>query len=158
MRKTVEDFVRSCPVCQVSKAEHANPSELLQSTVLMLRRWHSIALDWTILPAFRGFDCVLTVTDHATKMVHLIAAKSTDTAQVTAKRFFHDVVRLHGLPSSIFSDTYVRFLSSFWSSICASMDLRRSPSSGGYPQAKGQPERTNQKLKQILRTANPWPY
>ena len=91
-------------------AEQANPRGLLQSTVLPLRRWQSIALDCTFLPAFRGFDYVLTVTDRANKMVHLIAAKSNDTAQVTAKRFFHDVVRLHGLPRSIFSDMDVRFL------------------------------------------------
>ena len=32
------------------------------------------------------------------------------------------------------------------------MDLRRSLSSGFYPQANGQAERTNQMLKQILRT------
>ena len=94
MRKAVDTFVQSCPACQVSKAEHANPRGLLKSAVFQLHRWQSIALDWTFLPAFRGFDCVLTITNHATRMVHLIAANSTGTAQVTAKRFFHEVVRL----------------------------------------------------------------
>ena len=152
VRQAVDSFVRSCPACQVSKAEHANPRGLLQSTILPLRRWQSIALDWTFLPSFRGFDCVLTVTDRATKMVHLIAAKSADTPQDTAKGFFHEVVRLHGLPRSIISDRDVRFLSRFRSSLYSSMDLPRSMSSGFYPQDNGQAERTNQTLKQALRT------
>ena len=55
-------------------------------------------MDWTIVPTFTVYDCVLTVTYRGTKMVHLIAAHSTDTALDTARLFFHNVVRLHGLP------------------------------------------------------------
>ena len=55
-------------------------------------------MDWTMIPTFAGYDCILTVTDLGTKMVHLSAAHSTDTAQETARLFFSNVVRLHGLP------------------------------------------------------------
>ena len=70
-----------------------------------------------MVPTFAGYDCILTVTDLGTKMVHLIAAHSTYTAQETAGLFFHNVVRLHGLPRSIFSDRDARFLSAFWRSL-----------------------------------------
>ena len=98
-----------------------------------------------------GFDCILTVTDRGTKMVHLIAAHSTDTALETAQLFLHNVVRLHGLPRSIFSDRDARFLSSFWKSLCATLDIERCLTSGFYPQANGLSERTSQTVKQVLR-------
>ena len=66
-----------------------------------------------MVPTFAGYDCVLTVTDRGTKMVQPIAAHSTDTAQEAARLFFHNVVRLHGLPRSIFSGLDARFLSAF---------------------------------------------
>ena len=93
------------------------------------------------------------MTDRGTSMVHLIAAHSTDTAQETARLFFHNVVRLHGPPHSIFSDRDARFLSAFWRSLFGAMDIERCYTSGFYPQANGQAERTNQTVKQILRTA-----
>jgi len=109
-------------------------------------------MDWTMVPEFAWFDCILTVTDRGSKMVHLIAAHATDTAQETARLFFHDVVRLHGLPRSIFSHRDSRFLSAFWQSLCATLDLQRCLTSGFYPQANGQAELTNQTVKQVLRT------
>ena len=108
-----------------------------------------------MVPTFAGYDCILTVTDRGTKMVHLIAAHSTDTPQETARLFFHNVVRLHGLPRNIFSDRDARFLSVFWRSLCGALDLEWCSTSGFYPQVIGQAEGTNQMVKQILRTATP---
>ena len=84
-------------------------------------------------------------------MVHLIAAQSTDTAQDTARLFLHNVVRLHGLLRSIYSDSDSRLLSSFRKSLCVALDVERCLTSGFYPQANGLAERTNQTVKQILR-------
>ena len=83
-----------------------------------------------MVPTFDGCDCILTVTYRGTKMVHLIADHSTDTAQETARLLFHNVVRLHGLPRSIFSDRDARFLSAFWRSLCGALDLERCYTSG----------------------------
>ena len=44
------------------------------------------------------------VTDRFSKMVHLIPFGDDTTAETMAGRFYAEVVRLHGLPSSIISD------------------------------------------------------
>ena len=84
MRHIFEEYVRSSPRCQKAKADQKSPRGLLHSVVLPIRRWQSISLDRTMVPPFAGYDCILTVTDRGTKMVHLIAAHSTDTSQDTA--------------------------------------------------------------------------
>ena len=104
-----------------------------------------------MVPPFAGFDCILTATDRDTKMVHLIAAHSIDTAQYTARLFLHNVVRLHCLLRSIFSDRDVRFLSSFLKALCVALDVERFLTSGFYPQANWWAEWTNQTVKQVLR-------
>jgi hypothetical protein len=66
--------------------------------------------------------------------------------------FLHEVVRHRGLPSSIVSDRDAKFMCSFWSNLCAAMEIKQRPSAPFHPQTNGQSERTNQTLKQILRT------
>ncbi len=79
-------------------------------------------MDWTSLPPviYCGvrYDEVLTVTDRATKMMHLIPTRKTATALETAELFFAYIVRYHGLPRSIVSDRDRLFTSDFWRAIC----------------------------------------
>ena len=69
MRLIVEEYVSSCPRCQNAKADLKSPRGLLHSVVLPLRRWQYISLDWTMVPPFAGYDCILTVTDRGTKII-----------------------------------------------------------------------------------------
>ena len=110
-------------------------------------------MDWVSLPSCQGYDTVRTFTDCATKMVHLVKARASDTALVIAHQLLHHVVRLHGLPRSLLSDRDPRLMSEVWSQLCDLLDVKRSRTSGYYPQANGQAERTNQNVKQILRVA-----
>ena len=105
-----------------------------------------------MVPTFAGYECILTVTDRGIKMVHHIAADFTDTAHDTARLFFHNVVRLHGLHRSISFDRDVQFLSSFWEALCVALSVERSLTSRFYPQANGLAERTNHTVMQGLRT------
>ena len=63
-----------------------------------------------------------------------------------------EVVRYHGLPRSIISDRGPVFVSEFWTELMKFLDIDARRSSPYHPQANGQAERTNQTLKQVLRT------
>ena len=69
-----------------------------------------------------------------------------------ADQFLHDVVRHRGLPSSIVSDRDTKFSSAFWKFLCHLMEIKTHMTSPFHPQANGAAERTNQTMKQVLRT------
>ncbi len=49
-----------------------------------------------------------------TSMVHLIAVHTTMTARRLSVIYMREIVRLHGLPSSIVSDRDSKFTSKWW--------------------------------------------
>ena len=61
-------------------------------------------------------------------------------------------MRYHGLTRSIISDRGPVFVSEFWTELMKFLDIDARRSSPYYQQANGQAERTNQTLKQVLRT------
>ena len=100
-----------------------------------------------------AYDAVLTVTDRATRMVHLIPTNAHETDEDTADLFLRNVVRLNGLPSSLISDRDPRFTSSLWSTICERLDVKLLLTTAYHPQTNDQAERTNHAMKQLLRAA-----
>ena len=107
-------------------------------------------MDWVSLPAVIAnggqYDEVLTVTDRATKMVHLIPTSSATDAVETATLFFEHVVRHHGLPSSIVLDGESIFTYDVWFHLCDQLQIKQCCTSLFHPQANGQAERTNQTI------------
>ena len=47
-------------------------------------------------------------------MVHLIPCKKSITAAETAKMFWDNIVKLHGIPAVLYSDRGTQFTSNFW--------------------------------------------
>ena len=56
------------------------------------------------LPKVEGSSTILVVVDHLRKYAHFICLKHPFFAQTVAAIFVKEVVRLHGVPSSIISD------------------------------------------------------
>ena len=61
-------------------------------------------MDRVSLPSCQGYDAIPTFTDRATKMVHLVKSRASDSALVIAHQLLHNVVRLYGIPRSLISD------------------------------------------------------
>jgi len=68
-----------------------------------------------------------------------------------AEIYIEQIVRLHGIPSSIVSDQDPRFTSMFWESLQAVLGTKLRLSSAYHPQTDGQTERTIQSLEDLLR-------
>ena len=149
----IDKFVECCGICQRTKSERGRHRGLLNAIELPDRRWQSVSMDWVALPSCQGFDSVLAFTDRATKMVHLVKARVADDALKIAQQLVTHIVRPHGLPRSPLSDRDPRLMSEVWRQLCELLDVKRSNTSGYYPQANGQAERTNQNVKQVLRVA-----
>jgi hypothetical protein len=82
---------------------------MLQTLPLPTRKWQSVSMGWVVgLPDVirKGveYNAVLTVTDRATRMCHLIPTVKKESAADTAQLVLWNVIRLHGLPRSIVTD------------------------------------------------------
>jgi transposase InsO family protein len=86
-------------------------------------------------------------------MAHFISLKS-DAKKVPdlARISWKEVWRLHGLPSTIISDSDARFTSKFWETITCILKIKRVMSTAFHPQKDGQTERVNQTIELYLRT------
>ena len=151
--KDVHEYVRTCASCQRNKAGNTKRAGQLQPLPIPDAPWMSVGMDWiTHLPATpRGHTSILVCVDRLSKMVHLIATKDTSGAEDTARLFFDNVVRLHGVPKSIVSDRDARFTSHFWASLCDRLGVDRSMSTAFHPETDGQTERCNRILQDMLR-------
>jgi hypothetical protein len=66
------------------------------------------------LPPSNGYTVIMFIVDHLTKYAHFAALKHPFIVAIVAKVFIDNVVRLHGIPTSIVTDRDRVFLSSFW--------------------------------------------
>ncbi|KAF0911397.1 hypothetical protein E2562_008280 [Oryza meyeriana var. granulata] len=67
--------------------------------------WADVAMDFIEgLPPVHGKTVILTVVDRFSKCAHFIPLVDPYTATTVAVAFFAEIVRLHGVPTSIVSD------------------------------------------------------
>jgi transposase InsO family protein len=106
----------------------------------------------TQLPVTKaGFDAIVIFVDMFSKMVHFVPTRTTATAPDTARIFFDNVFKLHGLPKSIVSDRDAKFTSRFWKSLFNTLGTKLAMSTAFHPQTDGQTERANRTLEDMLR-------
>ena len=66
----------------------------------------------------------------------------TFTLEEFCRLYIREIVRLHGVPVSLFLDRDPRFTAHFWKSFQRAMGTRLMMSNVFYPQTDGQSERT----------------
>ncbi|GIL63307.1 hypothetical protein Vafri_17402, partial [Volvox africanus] len=153
LAKDAENFVQTCDLCQRNKAMSGKGHGLLQPLPVPEAPWESVSMDFVVaLPKTEGgYDAVLVMVDRLTKMVHVAPTMSSCTAEQTARLFFDNVVRLHGVPKNVVSDRGGQFVSKFWEALCKLVGMRVNLSTAYHPQSDGQTERTNRTLGDMLR-------
>ena len=84
-------------------------------------------------------------------MVHLIPYKKSITIAETAKIFWDNIMKLHGIPAVLYSDRGTQFTSNFWKSLWELMGTQLRFSAAYHPQTQGVVERMNFVVIQMLR-------
>ncbi|GAX85886.1 hypothetical protein CEUSTIGMA_g13302.t1 [Chlamydomonas eustigma] len=158
MRSDVEQYVASCPKCQVNKSSNLSPAGLLQPLPIPDHRWDTVSLDFiTGLPkSALHYDAILVCVDKLSKFVQLIPCSTTITAEHTAKIFTdhiiaHHGVPKHGVPKHLISDRDPRFTSPYWKRFCYDLGIKQLMSTAYHPETDGQTERTNRVVEEVLR-------
>ena len=119
MKREVSDFMHVCLVCQKGKIEHQRPSGKLQPLEIPQWKWDNISMDFLIgLPMTpKGFDSIWVVVDILTKSACFIPINIRFSLEKLTSLYISEIVRLHGVPSSIVFDRDPRFTSRFWESL-----------------------------------------
>jgi hypothetical protein len=139
MRKDVERVIACCTTCQKAKS-HLSNNGLCMPLPVPTSPWLDISMDFVLgLPRTKkGRDGIFVVVDRFSKMAHFIPCHKTDDATRVADLFFREIIRLHGIPTTIVSDRDAKFLSHFWRSLWTKLGTKLLFSTTCHPQTDGQ--------------------
>jgi len=152
MKKDVQNYVASCDVCCRSKIRRHKPYGKLQPLPIPSKPWEVIGVDFIVyLPTSQNCTCIMVVSDHLTKMVHLMPCADVPSADLTAKLLLFNVFKYHGFPKTIVSDHGSQFSSEFWTSLCSAVRAKPRLATAHHQQSNGQVERANAVIEQYLR-------
>jgi len=141
-----------CDACQRYKNRSEAPAGKLMPNAIPEKPWSYISADFiTKLPLAQGYDAILVVCNHFSKMAHFIATTEKTSVEGLAKLFWDHVWKLHRLPESIISDRGVQFAVGMIKELNNLLGIQTKLSTAYYPQMDGQTERINQELEQYLR-------
>src|SRR5579875_2014411 len=108
----IEEFCKSCNICQRAKTSNKKPAGELHSLPFPTKPWESIGMDFIgPFPESQGYNYLWVVVCRLTSRVHVIPLNTTITASQLSWLFVKEIVRLHGLPKSIVLDRDPKFTS-----------------------------------------------
>ena len=108
MYRDIDDFVVSWDVCQKRKVDELRRQVEARAPSVTKYPFEKVHMDWITWfpPTAKGFDSILVFACALSDMVHLQAALTSDTSQVTDRHLINNVVRLYGLPKVLISFVY----------------------------------------------------
>ena len=102
------------------------------------------------LPLSDGYNTILVIVCHLSKMALFIATHWDIDAEDLAMLFLVNVFSKHGNPSDFISNCGKHFISCFWRSLCQLLGIKANLSMTYHPKTDGQMEWVNQILEQYL--------
>jgi hypothetical protein len=92
--------------------------------------WSDILMDFIEgLPKVGGKSVILSVVDRFSTYAHFLALQHPYSVKIVVAAFFLEVVKLHGLPTTIVSDRDPIFTSTFWTNLFKLMGMKLHMSS-----------------------------
>ena len=120
------------------KQETCHLAGLLQPLPIPNKPWTTVSMDFVGgLPRSQRLDVVMVVVDRLTKYVHFIGLSHSYSAAKVATLFAQNVLKLHGMPTSIVSDRDLVFTAKFWAELFKLQGVQLAMSSAYHPQTDG---------------------
>lgn len=106
MKKDIVVFVEKYPNSQKVRFEHKRLGGLSKDIPISTRKWEDVNMHFTAgLPrTTQKHNSIWIIVDRMTKPAYFILVKVSYSAEVYAKLYLKEIVRLHGVPLSIISD------------------------------------------------------
>ena len=105
----------------------------------------------TKLSLAQGYNAILVVCNHFSKMAHFIATTKRTSAKGLTRLFQDHVWKLYRLPESVISDRGVQFVAGMMKKLNNLLGIQTKLLMAYHPQMDSQTERMNQELEQYLR-------
>jgi hypothetical protein len=153
MRHDVECYVSRCTTYNKAKSQ-LNSHDLYIPLLVPSVPWEHISMDFILgFPRIkRGRDSIFVVVDHFSKMAHFIPCHKSDNVSHVADLFFVEIVRLHGVPTTIVPYRDAKFLSQFCRTLWLKLGTKLLFSTTCHPQTDGQTEVVSRTLSTMLWT------
>ncbi len=154
MRKTIDQYIWNCYICQRSKTSRNKSNDLLQSLLISEQRWQDIAMNFIInLSDSSEYNVILTIICRLSKERHYISCITDDediTVEKTAEMLIQWVYRTHDLSSFIVSDRGSQFISILWKFLCKRLSIFLWLFIVYHFQIDDQSERVNQNVERYF--------
>ena len=114
MKRDISIFVSRYATNQQVKADHQKTAGLLQPPEIPIWKWEQISMDFIdgLAKTRKGNESIWVIVDRLTKSAHFIPIKS-NRFEFSRDLYEREIVRLHGVPSSIVCDRDPLFTSRF---------------------------------------------
>ncbi len=154
MRKTINQYIRNCYICQRSKTSWDKFNELLHSLFILEQQWKNIVMNFIIdLSLSKGKNIILTVICKLTKKRHYISCSTDDeeiTAEKTAELMLQWIYRIHDLLDFIVSNRDSQFTFILWKFLCKRLNINLQLFTVYHSQIDDQSEQVNQNVERYF--------
>ncbi len=154
MRKTINQYIQNCYICQRSKTSWNKFNELLHSLLILEQQWKNIVMNFVIdLSFLKGKNIILTVICRLTKKWHYISCFIDDekiTAEKTAELMLQWIYQIHDLLDFIVLNQDSQFIFILWKSLCKRLNINLQHFTVYHFQIDDQSERVNQNVERYL--------
>ncbi len=154
MRKTINQYIQNCYICQRSKTSWDKFNELLHSLLILEQQWKNIVMNFIInLSLSKDKNVILTVICRLTKKQHYISCFTDDekiTAEKTAELMLQWIYQIHDLLNFIVLNRDFQFIFILWKSLRKRLDINLQLFTVYHFQIDDQSEWVNQNIKRYL--------
>ena len=154
MNKDVEEYIKTCTVCQKTKTSTQKPPGLLQPIVSEYP-WQIVTMDFVggFAPGrLTGNNTCLVMVDKFSKYIILESVPETVDSEQTADILVRRLISQFGIPEKIITDRGPQFSANLWQKVLEFLGSKSALSTSHHPQTDGQSERAIQTVTRLVST------